>query len=74
MDAQVSYAFHTEKKLHPEKFKNQLANQVQWCSVVCVIYLSPSLELIYIFPNKVVFLTSLRVRYTIFLLLLDLFV
>lgn len=28
MDAQVSYAFHSERKLHPEKFKNQLANQV----------------------------------------------
>lgn len=28
MDAQVSYAFHSERKLHPEKFKNQLGNQV----------------------------------------------
>lgn len=28
MDAQVSYAFHSERKLHPEKFKNQLNNQV----------------------------------------------
>ncbi|KAH7532944.1 hypothetical protein FEM48_Zijuj04G0077200 [Ziziphus jujuba var. spinosa] len=27
MDAQVSYAFHTERKLHPERFKNQLVNQ-----------------------------------------------
>jgi diacylglycerol kinase (ATP) len=27
MDAQVSYAFHSERKLHPEKFKNQLSNQ-----------------------------------------------
>ncbi|XP_027911242.1 diacylglycerol kinase 5-like isoform X5 [Vigna unguiculata] len=27
MDAQVSYAFHSERKLHPEKFKNQLYNQ-----------------------------------------------
>ncbi|WCJ32098.1 diacylglycerol kinase 5 [Euphorbia peplus] len=27
MDAQVSYAFHSERKLHPEKFKNQLTNQ-----------------------------------------------
>ncbi|XP_044511701.1 diacylglycerol kinase 5-like isoform X2 [Mangifera indica] len=27
MDAQVSYAFHSERKLHPEKFQNQLANQ-----------------------------------------------
>lgn len=28
MDAEVSYAFHSERKLHPEKFKNQLVNQV----------------------------------------------
>lgn len=28
MDAQVSYAFHHKRKKHPEKFKNQLANQV----------------------------------------------
>ena len=28
MDAQVSYAFHSERKLHPEKFKNQINNQV----------------------------------------------
>lgn len=28
MDAQVSYAFHSERKLHPEKYKNQLVNQV----------------------------------------------
>lgn len=28
MDAQVSYAFHAERKLHPEKFRNQLINQV----------------------------------------------
>ncbi|XP_072970483.1 diacylglycerol kinase 1-like isoform X2 [Typha angustifolia] len=27
MDAQVSYAFHSERKSHPEKFKNQLTNQ-----------------------------------------------
>ncbi|KAK3040296.1 hypothetical protein RJ639_028211 [Escallonia herrerae] len=27
MDAQVSYAFHRDRKLHPEKFKNQLVNQ-----------------------------------------------
>ncbi|KAM0043780.1 putative diacylglycerol kinase (ATP) [Helianthus debilis subsp. tardiflorus] len=27
MDAQVSYGFHKERKLHPEKFKNQAANQ-----------------------------------------------
>ncbi|KAJ9550492.1 hypothetical protein OSB04_014537 [Centaurea solstitialis] len=29
MDAQISYAFHCERKLHPEKFTSQLANQIQ---------------------------------------------
>lgn len=29
MDAQVSYAFHSERKMNPEKFKNQLVNQVR---------------------------------------------
>jgi hypothetical protein len=28
MDAEVSYGFHSERKRNPEKFKNQLANQV----------------------------------------------
>jgi hypothetical protein len=28
MDAQVSYGFHSERKKNPEKFKNQLTNQV----------------------------------------------
>ncbi|KAK3199245.1 hypothetical protein Dsin_022660 [Dipteronia sinensis] len=27
MDAQLSYAFHSERKLHPEKFQNQMVNQ-----------------------------------------------
>jgi diacylglycerol kinase (ATP) len=27
IDAQVSYAFHSERKLHPERFKNQFINQ-----------------------------------------------
>ncbi|CAI8586102.1 unnamed protein product [Vicia faba] len=31
MDAQVSYAFHSERKLNPEIFKNQLVNQVRSC-------------------------------------------
>ncbi|KAE8662177.1 hypothetical protein F3Y22_tig00113719pilonHSYRG00149 [Hibiscus syriacus] len=36
MDAQVSYAFHSERKLNPEKFKNQFVNQVSFChSVIC---------------------------------------
>ncbi|KAF5191050.1 Diacylglycerol kinase [Thalictrum thalictroides] len=35
MDAQVSYAFHSERKLHPEKFKNQLVNQSTYAKLVC---------------------------------------
>ncbi|KAK4484368.1 hypothetical protein RD792_006946 [Penstemon davidsonii] len=35
MDAQVSYAFHSERKLHPEKFKNQLANQTTYAKLSC---------------------------------------
>lgn len=35
MDAQVSYAFHSERKLHPEKFKNQLINQGTYAKLGC---------------------------------------
>ncbi|XP_065862192.1 diacylglycerol kinase 1-like [Euphorbia lathyris] len=35
MDAQVSYAFHSERKLHPEKFKNQLTNQSAYLKLGC---------------------------------------
>nr|XP_010924045.1 diacylglycerol kinase 5 isoform X2 [Elaeis guineensis] len=35
MDAQVSYAFHSERKLHPEKFKNQLVNQSTYIKIGC---------------------------------------
>ncbi|KAI3804087.1 hypothetical protein L1987_32257 [Smallanthus sonchifolius] len=35
MDAQVSYAFHCERKLHPEKFKNQLNNQRTYAKIGC---------------------------------------
>jgi len=28
MDAEVAYAFHSERQNHPEKFKNQFTNQV----------------------------------------------
>ncbi|CAM8928620.1 unnamed protein product [Rhodiola kirilowii] len=35
MDAQVSYAFHSERKLHPEKFKNQLVNQSTYARLGC---------------------------------------
>jgi len=29
MDAEVAYAFHSERQNHPEKFKNQFTNQVR---------------------------------------------
>uniref|UniRef100_A0A7N1A1N5 Diacylglycerol kinase n=1 Tax=Kalanchoe fedtschenkoi TaxID=63787 RepID=A0A7N1A1N5_KALFE len=35
MDAQISYAFHSERKLHPEKFKNQLVNQSTYARLGC---------------------------------------
>ncbi|OMO80448.1 hypothetical protein CCACVL1_12953 [Corchorus capsularis] len=35
MDAQVSYAFHSERKLHPEKFRNQLTNQSTYLKLGC---------------------------------------
>ncbi|KAK7257246.1 hypothetical protein RIF29_31081 [Crotalaria pallida] len=35
MDAQISYAFHSERKLHPEKFKNQLYNQSAYLKLGC---------------------------------------
>lgn len=35
MDAQVSYAFHSQRKLHPEKFKNQLSNQKTYLKLAC---------------------------------------
>ncbi|KAG8386255.1 hypothetical protein BUALT_Bualt03G0129900 [Buddleja alternifolia] len=35
MDAQVSYAFHTERKLHPERFTNQLVNQGTYAKLSC---------------------------------------
>ncbi|PKI35043.1 hypothetical protein CRG98_044558 [Punica granatum] len=35
MDAQISYAFHSERKLHPEKFKNQLINQSTYARLGC---------------------------------------
>ncbi|TKY48821.1 Diacylglycerol kinase 5 [Spatholobus suberectus] len=35
MDAQVSYAFHSERKLHPEKFKNQMVNQSTYAKLGC---------------------------------------
>lgn len=35
MDAQVSYGFHSERKLHPEKFKNQLVNQSTYAKLGC---------------------------------------
>ncbi|KAK6918979.1 Diacylglycerol kinase, accessory domain [Dillenia turbinata] len=35
MDAQISYAFHSERNLHPEKFKNQLVNQSTYVKLGC---------------------------------------
>ncbi|MED6145612.1 Diacylglycerol kinase 5 [Stylosanthes scabra] len=35
MDAQVSYAFHSERKMNPEKFKNQLVNQSTYAKLGC---------------------------------------
>ncbi|PNX96763.1 diacylglycerol kinase iota-like protein, partial [Trifolium pratense] len=35
MDAQVSYAFHSERKMNPEKFKNQLVNQKTYAKLGC---------------------------------------
>ncbi|KAL8511079.1 hypothetical protein ACS0TY_017774 [Phlomoides rotata] len=35
MDAQVSYAFHSERKRNPEKFKNQLVNQSTYAKLGC---------------------------------------
>lgn len=35
MDAQVSYAFHSERKLHPEKFRHQLRNQSTYAKLGC---------------------------------------
>ncbi|KAG6519255.1 hypothetical protein ZIOFF_022747 [Zingiber officinale] len=35
MDAQVSFAFHAERKKYPEKFKNQLANQMTYLKLGC---------------------------------------
>ncbi|CAN4103388.1 unnamed protein product [Withania somnifera] len=35
IDAQVSYAFHSERKLNPEKFKNQLVNQSSYLKLGC---------------------------------------
>ncbi|XP_060205881.1 diacylglycerol kinase 1-like isoform X1 [Lycium barbarum] len=35
MDAQVSYAFHAERKLNPEKFKSQLVNQSTYAKLGC---------------------------------------
>ncbi|KAL3363984.1 hypothetical protein AABB24_012960 [Solanum stoloniferum] len=35
MDAQVSYAFHSERKMNPDKFKNQLVNQSSYLKLGC---------------------------------------
>lgn len=53
MDAQVSYAFHSERKLHPEKFKNQLVNQVllfsfKWLVFLAVVIINLFLNMFFI--------------------------
>lgn len=35
MDAEVAYAFHSERQNHPEKFKNQFTNQTQYAKLTC---------------------------------------
>ncbi|PIN14243.1 Diacylglycerol kinase [Handroanthus impetiginosus] len=35
MDAQVSYAFHSERELHPEKFKSQRVNLTKYAKLKC---------------------------------------
>ncbi|XP_054815750.1 diacylglycerol kinase 1-like isoform X2 [Prosopis cineraria] len=35
IDAQVSYAFHSERKLHPERFRNQIYNQSAYLKLGC---------------------------------------
>ncbi|KAJ9671212.1 hypothetical protein PVL29_027277 [Vitis rotundifolia] len=35
LNIEVSYAFHTEQKLHPEKFTNQLVNQRTYARLGC---------------------------------------
>ncbi|KAL1203142.1 Diacylglycerol kinase 6 [Cardamine amara subsp. amara] len=35
MDAQVSYEFHSQRKRHPQKFKNQLVNQSTYLKLSC---------------------------------------
>ncbi|XP_031404656.1 diacylglycerol kinase 5-like [Punica granatum] len=35
MDAQVSYAFHSKRELHPEKYKKQLVNQSTYLKLGC---------------------------------------
>ncbi|KAK2974625.1 hypothetical protein RJ640_029737 [Escallonia rubra] len=43
MDAEVSYAFLEQRKLHPERFKNQLVNQSTYAMIGCQQGLGASL-------------------------------
>ncbi|KAK2998977.1 hypothetical protein RJ639_024177, partial [Escallonia herrerae] len=43
VDAEVSYAFHEQRKLHPERFKNQLVNQSTYAVIGCQQGLGASL-------------------------------
>ncbi|GMN61199.1 hypothetical protein TIFTF001_030291 [Ficus carica] len=78
MDAQVSYAFHSERKLHPEKFKNQLANQVLLFHLgvvrdeslmhgdVCKDWVYPRLVLCFPFPSLFPVSVDIKQRITVF--------
>ncbi|RZB83582.1 Diacylglycerol kinase 5, partial [Glycine soja] len=53
MDAQVSYAFHSERKMNPEKFKNQLVNLSTYAKLGCTqgwffapLFLPPSRSIV----------------------------
>ncbi|KAL9248622.1 Diacylglycerol kinase 1-like protein [Drosera capensis] len=60
MDAQVSYAFHSERKLHPEKFRQQLRNQSTYAKLgckqgwFCAPFLHPS-------PRNIAQLTKVKI-------------
>ncbi|KAG5114444.1 hypothetical protein JHK82_037713 [Glycine max] len=60
MDAQVSYAFHSERKMNPEKFKNQLVNLSTYAKLGCTqgwffapLFLPPSSNIAHLAKVKV---------------------
>ena len=54
MDAQVAYAFHSERENHPDKFKNQLTNQVltTFLNIVWKFIFSSPLRFIHTYPTS----------------------